>query len=279
MARPLQSGARGGGKHPGLALVHLERAALRLLQLAHDRLADQGVVRRRPLAPLMLLGQGGLEVREEVARDGGGDEGVAQGARVPVDVERLLPSLVPGDVHDVLRGGLEGDRVDGVACPLPRRGHARLLQPHHPRVLPAGLLRLPAFAELLGDLVGLLSGDELLGQVPLVRLPFARQGKRIVVMPQRRLAHFFPALHALSLAKPPFKVNAAASKREDHRAAFHGGCFSEEVVTLARRIVEHVPLPAQGVHPCASAAGQAPSGEGHLPITTGRPLAQLEVEP
>mmetsp|Transcript_100119 Transcript_100119/g.283381 ORF Transcript_100119/g.283381 Transcript_100119/m.283381 type:complete len:209 (-) Transcript_100119:692-1318(-) len=208
MARPLQSGARGGGKHPGLALVHLERAALRLLQLAHDRLADQGVVRRRPLAPLMLLGQGGLEVREEVARDGGGDEGVAQGARVPVDVERLLPSLVPGNRNQLCSASAHGDGVEGVAGSLEGRRHSRLLEPDVSRrhALVGVLLEPMALAglQLPTEPVDLCVGDELLREIPLVRLifTFVRVPSIVVLHGHRRIARSNPDITASGLSVP-----------------------------------------------------------------------------
>jgi len=147
---------------------------------------------------------------------------------------------------------------------------------HHP----------PAVAVPLNDAVGLRAGDELVGKVPLVRLPLATSPKSVlVVILQPRLADVPAGFHALSLAFPfralcdvSVKKNARISKREDHRAALHCGCFSEESVALTRGIVEHKPLPTQGVYPLARAAGKAPGAEGHLPITAGRTLAHLEVE-
>mmetsp|Transcript_21417 Transcript_21417/g.55849 ORF Transcript_21417/g.55849 Transcript_21417/m.55849 type:complete len:424 (+) Transcript_21417:703-1974(+) len=290
MARPLQSGARGGGKHPGLALVHLERAALRLLQLAHDRLADQGVVRGRPLH---ALGHGPLaedapEVGEDVVRHGRGDQGVAQGARMPVVLERLLPSLVPRNRNQLCSASAHGDGVEGVAGSLEGRRHSRLLEPDvSRRHALVGVLLEPitlAGPQLPTEPVDLCVGDELFGEIPLVRLVLAlvRMPGLFVLPGHGRIARIAPDIAAPGLPMPVLQQgvegNVAVREREDHRAAPHGGCLFEEVVALAGGILEVVPLPAQSVYPLARAARQATGTEGHLPKTASRPLAHLEVE-
>jgi len=257
------------------------------LSRSEDGLPDQGVVGRGPDQPPGRVVEGFFEVGEEEVRQGRSDKGVTQGAWMPIYVERFFPSLVPGKLEDALRGFPNGDRVESMAGLLERRCHTCPLQMHpwlavivvRCRIYPRAVHVL----QLLTVLFDLLSGNKLLGEIPLVRLPHTvRKRKCIVVIFQDILARLRPDVLTIALpvlSRETFSEgDFGVGERENHRAAFHGGRLAEEMVALARSIVEHIPLPAQGVYPFARAAGKAPSAEGHLPVAAGRALAYLEVE-
>mmetsp|Transcript_54902 Transcript_54902/g.146412 ORF Transcript_54902/g.146412 Transcript_54902/m.146412 type:complete len:366 (+) Transcript_54902:483-1580(+) len=216
-----------------------------------------------------------------------GDQGVTKGARMPVHIERLLPSLVPRNLNELPRASTDRDRIEGVASFLKCWCHACPLQPNHIRGTVRGVLlelRTRVGLHLPTEPVDLCVGDELFGEIPLVRLVLAlvRMPGLFVLPGHGRIARIAPDIAAPGLPMPVLQQgvegNVAVREREDHRAAPHGGCLFEEVVALAGGILEVVPLPAQSVYPLARAARQATGTEGHLPKTASRPLAHLEVE-